>query len=349
MIRLKSQFQILPLFAILLITAPVFAEDESDESDFKPSVEIPRQGEYGGSTKWYRYPYEIESDYPYLKNLPPPEKIPELIELIAKAESTGKQAAGAEVAKTQLSCLARVAFFKDAMETKSDVDSWRKWWREVGADYFRRLEKEGIRNENAWHSLVGFSKIPCPEYKILLPKEWRFEVSFRTGDYMGVVNEVITMERSKDKAVLKRRFSPATDKPFQYEVWNGGFGGKFSPKDADDFLCELIYAIDHPWFVKRFVSPRRNFVEGRSWRHYYSHTDWTGVVLPDGRVWVNDDPWNWKESKGGVGSMDIQFKTVYPLLCRRYRDRAIGWVPDPDAPKDKTPPMRTPKSNGGVK
>ena len=49
-------------------------------------TEIPRQGEYGAFTKWNKYTYDIASSYPYVKALPTPDKIPEIISLLHNAD-----------------------------------------------------------------------------------------------------------------------------------------------------------------------------------------------------------------------------------------------------------------------
>jgi hypothetical protein len=158
-------------------------------------------------------------------------------------------------------------------------------WSQVGEDYFRRVATEGKRDPEAWKLLVDAANLKCPEYKVLIPKEWRFEVKFRSGDYGGVQRETITMERTKDTATLKRHYSIDSRAPFQYEVWNG-----FTHEEADRFLYALGYAIDQPWLVKRFIYPATqktewanmgHVIKGRDWGTYNPNAHWSGVLLSD--------------------------------------------------------------------
>lgn len=320
------------------------------------SAETPRQGEYGELSKWHEYTYEIKTSYPYVKALPTPDKIPQIINLLEQHEE------GGGALESQLSCLTRMSFDRYHADN-SPFDSpraWRQWWGSVGKDYFERVETEGRHNPAAWKLLVGDAQIPCPGYKILIPQEWHFEIRFRSGDYGGVEREVIRMERTQDAATLKRHCSVDSTTPFQYEVWHG-----FTPQEADRFLYALAYAIDQPWFVKQFISiPRKKsksdsaFTEqshpGRNWGDYYSRTEWSGVLLSDGRVWWNDNPWLWhstrKRKKSEEAplyvekiSLDVGCRLVYPFICHNYPEKrsiagSAGWKPDPNPPPLKDRP-----------
>ena len=307
------------------------------------STEIPRQGEYGEMTKWYKYSYEIRNPYPYVKYLPSADKIPDIIATLEKRDGDDS------IPSSQLSCLTRMSFDRhDNSRTAFDKPkAWHDWWETVGKDYFSRVEKEGKSNPEAWKLLVGDALIPCPNYAILIPKEWHFEINFRSGDYGGVQREVISMERTVNGAILKRHYSINSTAPFQYEVWHG-----FTPQEADKFLYGLGYAIDHPWFVKQFICipKRQNNTDlvfsndshpGRRWGNYCAGVEWSGILLPDNRVWWNDDPWTWHST--GVKrefediSLDAGCRLVYPFVCYHFPEKrsvagSVGWEPDPNPP-----------------
>ncbi len=302
----------------------------------------PQQGEFGPLMKWLKYPYEIATSYPCVESLPTPDKIPEILEFIEK-----KMGDGGGVPESQLPCLTRMSFGRlDLDDSQSDrLKAWQDWWKQVGEDYFRRVESEGKRNPEAWKLLVGDANIRCPEYKILIPSEWRFEINFRSGDYDGVQREVIVMERTKETATLKRHYSVDSRAPFQYEVWHN-----FTPEEADRFLYGLGYAIDQPWFVKRFIYPPQtshwdnigHVIEGRNWGTYNPHASWSGIVLPDGRVFWNDDPkvWHLTEWRGidfDDLSVDYGYGLVYPFVCYHFPEKQSvdgnrGWKVDPNPP-----------------
>jgi len=301
------------------------------------ATETPRQGEWGDFTKWRKYTYDIKSDYPHVKSLPKPEAIPSVITYLEKKGDEGG------IPFSQLECLTRMSFnpYNSQYETDSlRARAYRKWWEAVGEDYFRRVETEGRCSPEAWKLLVGDAPIHCPDYKILIPPVWHFEIRFRTGDYAGIQQEIIRMERKKDSAVLIRSFSTATDKPFQHESWHG-----FTVEEADRFLMALTYAVDQPWLVKRLLesSPeadnKKLAVADRTWNSYYCGTRWTGVTYPDGRVWWNDDPSNWKYNGPNptrqFSDTSLSYcHLVYPFLCHHYPEKrskegSPGWEVSP--------------------
>jgi hypothetical protein len=294
------------------------------------ATETPRQGEWGDFTEWKKYTYEIKSDYPHVKSLPKPEAIPSVIAYLEKKGDEGG------IPLSQLECLTRMSFNNQHETDSLRAHAYRKWWEGVGEEYFRRVETEGQRSPEAWTLLVGDAPIHCPDYKILIPPEWHFEIRFRTGDYMGVQQEIIRMERKKDSAALIRSFSTATGKPFQHESWHG-----FKVEEADRFLRALTYAVDQPWLVKRLLesSPeadnKKLAVPDRTWHSYYGGSRWTGVRYPDGRVWWNDDPSNWYynglyPTRQFSDTCLSYYNLVYPFLCHHYpekrsNDGSPGW------------------------
>lgn len=336
---------------VIISATSLLASETGAGQEGRIIAPITTPGVSGAIHKWNRsVTGYIHAPYPFAKKLPSQDKIPEIVQYLDQHAVKHPKSVGVQQALAQLHSLTRVAFFTDEMKNTYDAAAWRNWWKEVGADFHSRLERDGSPAPEAWRPLAGYAPtLTCPTYKILIPDEWRFEVTFRTGDYFGKVDEVITMERKKNSASLKRRYRTHTSGEYHYEVYTNSIGGEdgtFTPDDADHFLKTLVYAVDNPWLVKTEIAPHLNTVDGRSWRHYCSSTEWTGVLLPDGKVWMNDDPWYWHGDKPGQ-RLDPQFATVYPMLCHRYRDRSPGWRPDPDAapanPKNVDPPKIFPE------
>ena len=88
----------------------------------------PQQGEFGPLTKWNKYPYEFATSYPFVKSLPLPDKIPDILEFIENNKDDG-----GGVPESQLPCLTRMSFDRlDLDDSRFDrLKAWRDWWRAV--------------------------------------------------------------------------------------------------------------------------------------------------------------------------------------------------------------------------
>ena len=109
----------------------------------------------------------------------------------------------------------------------------------------------------------------------------------------------------------------------------------------------MTYAVDQPWLVKRFIltAPKDGEfseppVPGRTWHLYYPGIEWSGIVLPDGRIWWNDDPHSWHSTElQGHDFEDLSLgscRLVYPFLCYHYPEKpsvdgSPGWESSPTA------------------
>ena len=157
--------------------------------------------------RWFRYSYEIESDYPHLKELPPYEKVPFLIEWCANKGSASS------VAHSQLIALTRVDFGNmsgdDETERAKEIERWKHWWQNSGKDRLIKNEN-AVLDREAWQLVARNRNLDVPADPILIPDEYTIEWNFRSGDYGGIVKENLTLTRTENRASLVRTFSTKT-------------------------------------------------------------------------------------------------------------------------------------------
>lgn len=280
--------------------------------------------------RWDRYPYRINSSYPYLNELPNWSKIPELIEWISRETND----AGGNVAYSQLVALSRSDFKhplrppaggmpKESIDyyRSERIQAWEQWWKSVGQSYGERLSATGRQNTNAWKLVVRDKRQPTPNYKVAIPDEWTLRTAYRAGDYDGVQTESLTLHRTKEKATLIRALRKSTRGPLEWERWE-----PLTTLEADDFAFAIAYAIDNPWLLKpNHDDNSSRKLEGRNLTLYYPDFRYE-FADGAGNIWWNDDPWNWHG--GGHGrdnSMDVGLVlgSVCVLVCRTFPDNAL--------------------------
>lgn len=277
--------------------------------------------------RWHRYTYNINSEYPYLKELPEWSQIPVLLEWITKENDD----AGVDVAYSQLVALSRTDFKHPLRPPEGGLPSetlnyykeersaaWARWWSSSGQNYGKRLGTHGRQNAEAWKLVIREGSHPVPDYKVTIPGEWTLRTSYRAGDYDGMQTESLTLRRSKEKATLVRALRKSTWGPLEWERWE-----PLSIEQADNFAFAMAYAIDHPWLVlksnrdtTRDSMSRR--LEGRSLTIYYPsfHNEFADM---DGNVWWNDDPSHWRSGwtppftdTWGLGSICLLLWRSFP-------------------------------------
>jgi hypothetical protein len=276
--------------------------------------------------RWFRYSYDINSSYPYLKELPDFSKIPVLLEWINKQSEDP----GVEVAYSQLVALSR-ADFKHPLRPPAGgmpaesvkyyrserAEAWARWWARVGQHYEEQMRVEGRQSAEAWKLVIRDKPLPMPDKKIVIPEEWTLKTSYRAGDYGGVQTESLTLRRTKDKATLIRALRKSTLGRLERERWE-----PLTTEQADIFAFAMAYAIDNPWLVKPdgARNAKREF-EGRNLTTYYPGFQYE-FTDKDDNIWWNDDPWTWH---GGQSRMDAPgiLGAVCALLWRTFPDNAL--------------------------
>jgi hypothetical protein len=280
---------------------------------------------------WHCYPYEIQSAYPYLKDLPAWSEIPVLLEWI----NSDKSDAGVDVAYSQLVAVSRADSGHPRRAPAGGLpaetltyhrqqrsDAWQEWWKTVGKPYGDQLSKQGRRNPDAWKLVTRENVRPLPDYTIVIPDEWVLRTYFRAGDYGGVQTESMTLRRTKNAATLVRGVRKRTNASLEWQEW------PISLEAADNVAFAVAYSIDHPWLLKpRGKSGSK--VEGRDVTTYcagfrYEFADLTG------QTWWNVDPWSWH----GAERLEDNFMNaqglgaVCLLLWRTFPDdsAAVGPV-----------------------
>jgi hypothetical protein len=255
---------------------------------------ILRWGENGSLSRWDQYYADrTNTVYPYCNQLPALEQFPKLLEYL-KLTSYER-----EIVVSQLRTLSRCDFV-DFM--KQDYDAaylkWRAWWDYYGSKLAESLKKEGRTYPEAWNAIAQSSGLKCPAYPLALPTSWSFQLSFRSGDYGGVVEEEISMSVSPTTATLKRRYHRPTDASgsnwfhpqWITEKWEG-----LTVEESQSFLASVIYAIDNPWVYSDDEIQIDGHIKGRpkQWTDYYPSVKWTGILDSEGRVLINDDVWDY--------------------------------------------------------
>ena len=308
-----------------------------------------RPPEYQGLYRWLRYGYEINSSYPYLKELPEWSKIPNLLEWMNRENDD----AGIEVAHSQLVALSRADFGHPKRPPAGGLpadrlnyhrnqrsEAWAQWWESVGKNYGERLHTKGRQNPEAWKLVTRDSAQPLPGYKVTIPDEWVLRTTYRAGDWDGMQSESLTLRRSKEKATLTRTLRKSTRGRLEWERWE-----PLTLEQADTFAFALAYVIDNPWLLKPKSSgglPLR--LEGRNLTRYHAGFRYEFADL-GGNLWWNDDPWHWygaQDSEGNFMRADGILGSVCLLLWRTFPDNSStnvsradsgGWRPKkrPDA------------------
>jgi len=80
---------------------------------------------------------------------------------------------------------------------------------------------------------------------------------------------------------------------------------------------------------------------GRHGSRYFPGVHWSGILLSDGSLWWNDDPWTWQSTQLMGHDFDdfsigASCRLVYPFLCHHYPEKpsvngSPGWEKSPVA------------------
>ena len=309
-----------------------------------------RWGEFGCYSNWDRHPYEIRSDYEFIGCLPDLREFPKLLEA---ALDPGLDKSGRAVLVSQLRTLSRCDFER-VLDAGDDVDAeylaavakWRDWWNSYGSKLPGALAERGRRYEKAWKQVAPSPYLEVPTYPILVPKSWSSTISFRSGDYGGVTEEVIEFRVSDEACTLRRRYRTGW---MGKEAWTHEEWRDFTPDEAGHFLASLIYLIDNPWFYGRdeLSEPgegedsgeqhRIGHILGRpeAWTDYYPGYEWTGILDADQQVIINHDPWNWDTIDHELGPATILDGGAFGIVFRLVRDLFPDPSWDPDSSRWK--------------
>ncbi len=212
------------------------------------------------------------------------------------------------------------------------------------------LEEKGRRYKNAWRQIAPTPYLDCPAYPVLVPTVWSSTISFRSGDYGGVTEEVIEFHVAESSTSLKRRYRSGWPgrAPWTHEEWQG-----FSSEEAVHFLACLIYSIDNPWFYAsdqlaqtndRDKRVRITHLRGRpeAWTNYQARCKWTGILDGDGRVIINHDPWHWNSFDHEMGPKTKLDEGSFGVVFRLVRDLFPdpSWSPEDSRWKRIEPPAK---------
>jgi len=294
--------------------------------------------------------YDYGSTYEYLNELPPHEKIPEVLALFQNAEKDHN------VIDSQLETLTRIR--PEFGATKNQAHAiWSTWWNQVGQQQLEKLRSTKPDKES-WKLACNGRELPLPEQPVILPDEYELVLDFRSGDYAGVCKEKITLTRSKTAATLKRVFSTKTGAPSVTEHWHG-----FTCEAADRVTRAIGHVVDHPWLQNDEVEIHNQFLEelreqkrqqangakqgveypkkyselpGReSFSLYYAYAKYELRDL-EGNLWWNADPkhwrglnedrYNWFGGHSGlrsVGPIYTFFVSQFPAI--RSNGKSQGW------------------------
>ncbi|PQO26243.1 hypothetical protein [Blastopirellula marina] len=329
---------------------------------YSQQVEL-RWGEYGDFSLWDRPLSYAKSDYEFAGRLPDLREFPKLLAAAADPKWEPYQR---EMIYSQMCALSRCDFAGQIVITlpgepqppiKTPLEKWQAWWDNYGKNLAATLEQDGRRYEAAWKEIAPTPYLECPKYPLAIPQTWSTTISFRSGDYFGVTEEVIEFEVSDARCVLRRRYKTGgiLEHPWTHEVWED-----FTREEATQFLAALLYAIDNPWFYRGDeIGDDRGHIRGRpaAWSTYYPGYEWTGILDADKRVIINHDPWHWhtvyyprNDDLFRSTSLDYVFGVLFRVVRDKFPDPS--WIPersrwkkiDPtprfaaDEP-DKTPPQ----------
>lgn len=297
-----------------------------------------RWGEFGYYSNWDRYPYTIESQYQYIDRLPDFREFPKLLEAALDPKLDQSDRA---IVVSQMRTLSRCDF-KKAINRNDDVEAiyraavakWKEWWSTYGSKLEKSLEEEGHRFEEAWKQVAPSPYLECPNYPIWIPQSWSSTISFRSGDYQGVTEEIIEFRVADGDCSLRRRYRTGQmgERDWTNEEWQ-----RFSQEDANHFLASLIYLIDNPWFYARDELAEKEPEGGgighirgrpRAWINYYPGYEWTGIIAADQQVIINHDPKHWDtidHELGSKTSLDGGVGIVFRLIRDLFPDPS--WIP----------------------
>ena len=290
--------------------------------------------------RWQRFG---RTNYPYLDKMPPYDKVPFLIETIAKKGESY------QVAMDQLEALTRVQYGNPWLQNQEKLDEvsgkWRTWWKEVGMHRVEERKKRGERDAKAWELVRGGRKPAMPESPIVIPSSYVMFVSFGTGDYQAVTSEILTIRRNGEGAELVRKVGRRRDGPFVEERWL-----PFSVEEADRIVRALGYLIDQPWLLNDEEKIERlywesekkskkggepNKIEGReSFPELYYPGVSFELLDGNGKVWWNSDVDSWyggnperfNKTHDGIGSVVFPFLVrEFPESGRRENGEEKGW------------------------
>jgi len=301
-----------------------------------------RWGEFGYYSNWERFPYAIKSEYKFIGKLPDLREFPLLL---TAALDPKMDRSDREIIISQMRTLSRCDFEKRILRKEDDVAAehraavakWEDWWTRYGSKLAQSLDQSGDRNVAAWKQVAPSPYLECPKYPISIPGSWSSTISFGSGDYGGVTQEVIEFHVRDTQCELRRQYRTGWmgKEDWTYEVWKD-----LSQEEAAHFLASLIYAIDNPWFFgddeiseveDKDAEIKIGTILGRpkEWTDYYPGYDWTGILDVDQRVIINHDPHNWNtfdHKLGGTRDLDEGFGVVFRLVRDLFPDPS--WDPD---------------------
>jgi len=218
-------------------------------------------------------------------------------------------------------------------EHRGAVAKWKIWWDGYGSKLPGALAESGQRYENAWKQVAPSPYLEIPSYPILIPTSWSSTISFRSGDYSGVTEEIIEFRVSEDICSLRRRYRTGWmgKGDWTHEIWQD-----FTRDEAANFMASLIYLIDNPWFFSRDElseaqdgedQSKIGHIRGRpeAWTDYYPGYDWTGILDANQKVIINHDPWNWDTIDHDLGPKTSLDGGAFGIVFRLVRDM----FPDP--------------------
>lgn len=296
-----------------------------------------RWGEFGYYSNWNRHSYVVASEYQFFHRLPDLREFPKLLE----AALDPKKDHGDRVLITsQMRTLSRCDFEKSPkaggdveVEYYAAVSRWKDWWLSYGSKLPVLLDENGKRPEKAWKQIAPSPHLEIPKYPISIPQSWSSTLSFRSGDYAGITEEVIEFRVADENCSLRRRYRTGAmgKESWTQEEWQG-----FSHEEAEHFLASLIYLIDNPWFyandeLSEVEEEKKEIKMGhirgrpRAWSNYYPGYEWTGILDAEQRVIINHDPSNWQTIDYDLGPKTSLDDAAFGIVFRLVRDS----FPDP--------------------
>ncbi|BDS08980.1 hypothetical protein NT6N_40200 [Oceaniferula spumae] len=293
--------------------------------------------------RWNWRSYLTKSKYPHVDQLPSYAKVPFLIDWCAKrGDSAG-------IAHSQLVALTRVDWgATNSSEKKSreaEVLAWKQWWQNTGQHRRQLRETKGKRDPEAWKLVAGKRALKMPATSIVIPEEYELQLTYSSGDYGSVIDETITLKRTKNDASLVRVYSTLRDGPKTTQTWL-----PFSIEEADQITRAIGYLIDHPWLGNDEEAINRRFweeqkktaekptssvkvqkIKGRESFHIYYANATLTLKDKQGNVWWNDDPSHWhggNEERYNHAAEPLS-STVYPFVVSRYPENTQWTEKDP--------------------
>ncbi len=313
-----------------------------------PQKQELRWGEFGCYSNWDRSPYAIKSEYEFIGKLPDLREFPKLLEAALDPEMNGSERA---VITSQMRTLSRCDFEKRVLNKGDDAEAeyrmavakWKNWWGVYGAKLAVFLDEDGQRFERAWTQVAPSPYLECPKYPVSIPRLWSSTISFRSGDYGGVTEEVIDFLVDDGRCELRRRYRTGWmgDGQWTHEIWQS-----FSRKEANHFLASLIYLIDNPWFLASDElsevedgkeRTKTGHIRGRpaAWTDYYPGYEWTGILDANQNVIISHDPCDWDTIDHKLGPKTSLDGGAFGVVFRLVRDLFPDPSWDPDSSRWK--------------